>query len=387
MEQINRGILKLMTFPNGAHVNGTKFDPGAKREEPIFDALLNQKQQENRSQEEYECPGDRPSETDARQEPVESKKEPVATKKKEETCDVAREVACAQIVWLNRANAADLLVPQKLDSVASIEQPMIIADIAGAVEVVAVSAEQVAVDIPTEGKIQLPEDVLLAEPEVMGEQVVETVAQSELPEMEMNLNGQNVETPEIEITVRRSEDDEVNPETVEVNVPLFKDVETAPIKVAEAPERAEKAPDVEQQVVEKLTNVLENGETKVEIQLDPAELGKLTIELTRSADGTLSILMNAENSQTRGLLERHIGSLQETLSDRGQQNVQITVNQGAETQRQGNQENQEQYNNFQDNSSGRQGEQQQRRHETRSGEDFLQQLRLGLIPLEEEEDK
>lgn len=42
MEQVNAGIIKLMNLPGSAHVNGNMADFGAKRE-PIFDALLEQK--------------------------------------------------------------------------------------------------------------------------------------------------------------------------------------------------------------------------------------------------------------------------------------------------------------------------------------------------------
>ena len=76
--------------------------------------------------------------------------------------------------------------------------------------------------------------------------------------------------------------------------------------------------------------------------------------------------------------------LQEALAERGQQNVQITVNQNEESQRQDNNANQR--NDFQDGSNGRQSEQ-RRRDDHRSGEDFLQQLRLGLIPIEEEDEE
>ena len=122
----------------------------------------------------------------------------------------------------------------------------------------------------------------------------------------------------------------------------------------------------------------------MQIQLEPVELGKLTIELTRSEDGTLSVLLDAEKAQTRGLLEKHMGTLQETLAERGQKVAQIIVERGEEAQRQDNQQRED----FNDGRNGQQQQQeQQRRDDRREGLDFLQQLRLGLIPLEDEEDK
>ena len=62
--------------------------------------------------------------------------------------------------------------------------------------------------------------------------------------------------------------------------------------------------------------------------------------------------------------------------------VQITVEHNEESQRQDNQQRED----FYDGRNGQHGEQQQRRDDRRGGADFLQQLRLGLIPLEDEEE-
>lgn len=382
MEQINAGILKLMTFAPGAHVNMTKNDFTTKREEPTFDALLEQKSGEARSEvvNDRKRP-DEPSEKKTETEEVKTDKEPAAEKKEEENCDIAREAASSQIVWLMGQNNQDLLVERQED-VAVIEQPMIFATNdepateLGEITLPHMAQEVQATTLQTADTV--PEGTFEAEVEAIVEAAPEAVA----PETEANVGGeQNFET-DVEIHVTGRDTDETGGEAA-VETPLFEAVEAAPIKVAEAPERPQETRNVEQQVTEKLTDLLDGGDKRVELQLEPIELGKLTIELKRSENGTLNILINAENLETRHLLEKHISNLQEALFERGQQSVQITVERGEESQRQ---DGQQQHNDFQDDGSNRQNEQQQRRNNHTSGEDFLQQLRLGLIPIEDEDE-
>lgn len=373
MEQIHKGTISMKQFSVGAHVRGSKIDFNARREEPIFDALMGQKKDQCGSDDVVAEKSRKPEETRENAAPereeVENTEKPVAGKEEEETCDVAREVAAAQIVWLTQPNAAHLKAPEQMQNAATIERPMIFAT----------NDEPVK---PLEG---LMEDRLA---EMTGE--IQTVVQNEQASVEITEQFQletniNPRSDEMVFETHMTDSDETGGEAVEMQMPLFDEVEAAPIKVAEAPERTEQSVPVEQQVTTKLVNLLENGETRVQIQLEPVELGKLTIELTRSEDGTLSILLDAEKAQTRGLLEKHMGNLQEALTDRGQKVAQITVERGEEAQRQDNQQRDD----FYDGRNGQQQQQQeqQRRDDRRDGLDFLQQLRLGLIPLEDEEDK
>ena len=406
MEQINTGILKLKTFSAGSHVNATKTDFSAKREEPVFDALMGQKNQQARN--EVETGRDRKtpvSENETETKEIKTEKAIHSGKEEEMNCDVAREVACAQMVWLMSGNAQEFLV-EKQESDVTIEQPMLIVTNDETVsEIGELNIPQIALAAQnteaaeTEQLTLVPETEMVAEEiveqpaaeiverpvEQIVEQTAEVVQEIERPQqVETRTVEQNVEREDVAVRVTVDDAEEISGEAA-AEAPLFKDVEAAPIKVAEAPERAENrtpAAPVEQQITEKLSNILNGGETRVELQLEPLELGKLTIELTRNADGVLNIVLNAENAQTRTLLERHVSPLQEALSERGQQNVQITVERNDESQRQNNQQN----NDFRDGSNGRQHEQ-QRRENPRSGEDFLQQLRLGLIPIEDEEDE
>ena len=370
MEQIHKGTVTMKQFSVGAHVRGTKIDFSAKREEPIFDALMGEKKDQCSSEvvnEKSRKPEETREDTAPEHEDVEKAEKPVDGKKEEETCDVAREAAAAQIVWLVQPNAAHLKAPEQMQNAATIERPMIFA----------INDEPVK---PIEGFVGEKLAELTG-----GEQSVAQVEEmpveiAEQTQIETNINPRS---DEMVFEMHRADSEETGGEAAVMEMPLFDNVEAAPVKVAEAPERTEQSASVEQQITTKLTDLLENGETKVQIQLEPVELGKLTIELTRSEDGTLSVLLDAEKAQTRSLLEKHMGTLQEALTDRGQKVAQITVERGEESQRQDNQQRDD----FYDGRNGQQQQEQQRRDNRRDSADFLQQLRLGLIPLEDEEDK
>lgn len=159
---------------------------------------------------------------------------------------------------------------------------------------------------------------------------------------------------------------------------IFRDLESMPVKVGEVPVTKESGltEGVEQQVAKQLTKALENGETKVEIRLTPERLGSVKVELTRNAEGEIRVVLSAENLQTRGLLEKHAADLQNLLHNQRQETVQVEVQHQQESQ-----QGDSQY-----ERGGRQNEQHQQRHQHQqhSDQDFLQQLRLGLIPLENE---
>lgn len=352
----------------------TKFDVVVPRVDPYFSRMVEQKKRERLE----EANASRASENTSNAENREEKdtcegvtEEPKTEERKEEelSCDVAREAACAQIVWM---------VPQVTAEEQVETQPIVgeVTEIGEMANVLTAAGEETVLpgelQMDATGEAMAQETVVAAETGLAPEQTVEAAEQIVTDEAEI---AQRPETGEFETMA--AETDETGGEAVVQEAPLFKDVETAPIKVAEAPARAE-APEVEKQVSDKLVQILESGENRVEIQLQPETLGKLTIELTQNIDGTLNIILNAESAQTRGMLEKTISTLHEALLDRGQQNVQIEVNRGEEAQRQTNQQ--------QDLQDGRSNnhQEQQRRQQERSGEDFLQQLRLGLIDLQEE---
>ncbi len=160
--------------------------------------------------------------------------------------------------------------------------------------------------------------------------------------------------------------------------PVFRDVKAAPIKVGEAqqPEQSQKA-DLNQQIAGPLNQALAQGQTKVEIHLNPEYLGSVKVEIFQSAEGVLRVALTAESSETRGLLEKHAANLQSLLSGREQQTVEVEI------QRQQPQDGQNPNHLNEDGRNGQnQQQRQQRRQQNGDGQDFLQKLRLGLAPVE-----
>ena len=163
---------------------------------------------------------------------------------------------------------------------------------------------------------------------------------------------------------------------------LFRDVEAAPVKVGEAYDAQQaQEPDVVRQIDTQLAQALQKGESMVRIQLTPEHLGSVTVEISQSADGILRVALSAHSAETRGLLERHAGDLQGMLSSRGQE-VQVDVQRQQESQQGQNQQHQQNYDGHNGHAQDGQERRQQRREHT-SPQDFMQQLRLGLIPGEE----
>ena len=163
---------------------------------------------------------------------------------------------------------------------------------------------------------------------------------------------------------------------------IFRDVKNVPVKVGEteSPVQAEE-PNVAQQVDAQLIQAMQKGESMVRVQLTPENLGTVTVEISQSADGILRIALSAHSSETRGLLERHAADLQGLVSSRTQQEVQVDVQRGQESQQN------QQHQNYDGHNGHAQGQQQERRRqqEHTSSQDFIQQLRLGLIPTDGED--
>lgn len=162
---------------------------------------------------------------------------------------------------------------------------------------------------------------------------------------------------------------------------MFQEVESAPIKVAE-PEAAYSMPetgDLEAQVGEKLLDAVQTGDSKLEIQLEPEALGKVTVEIARFETGAVQIVLKAESLQTQSLLEKHLPSLQLLLADHGQKSAQVEIQHWQENQPADSHQNP--YEGQNEGHSQRQ--QQERRQPAKQNDSFLHQLRLGLIPLDE----
>lgn len=156
--------------------------------------------------------------------------------------------------------------------------------------------------------------------------------------------------------------------------PLFRDVETVPVKVGEATPTVDvNAPDMEKQLADTIKANLSTVGDKVRIQLQPENLGHITIELAQHGS-KLGLVIYADSAKTTSLLAQHAGSLGALLEDRTGQTVHIQVQQQEPEQPQYDGHNQQ---------NRQQQEQQSHPQQSKAEQDsFLGQLRLGLYQLD-----
>lgn len=172
-----------------------------------------------------------------------------------------------------------------------------------------------------------------------------------------------------------NKDQSVRVDTAQTEQPLFREIKSTPIKVGENMHTVDtEAPDMDSQLADKLQATLKQVGDKVEIQLRPEHLGKITIELTQTAGG-IGLVVHAEKAKTTSLLSQHAANLGAMLEDRTGEQVQVHVPQ---------QENQQ--NNY-DGHNRQQHEQQQNHTQPEQmdkdeQDSFLGQLRLGLFQME-----
>lgn len=72
-----------------------------------------------------------------------------------------------------------------------------------------------------------------------------------------------------------------------------------------------------EQVIFHIKTALNDGSSKIRIQLHPAELGKLDIKLQVGADGKTGVIVTAENKDTLALLQKDASGLERALADAG----------------------------------------------------------------------
>ena len=219
-----------------------------------------------------------------------------------------------------------------------------------------------------EGMIQQKE---AGELPVEAEQAPQTVeTESEAPEMAVSVTKGGEEA------VSQDTGKDETPVDPPVETPVFENVRDIPVQVGEAPvEEPEPEPEipVEDQIGPKLAQALNAGDTRVELQLNPENLGHVTVEMTLAENGSLHVTLHAESGKTMNLLEKGLDNLHLMLARNAQQDVQVEVQKQEESQQQ----------NFYDGRGGHaqhQDQRRERREEQRDSENFFQQLRLGLIP-------
>ena len=217
--------------------------------------------------------------------------------------------------------------------------------------------------------------VLETEPEAPQLQTVETPQDAPQTETGKADSGESrgSELPMEELHAEsRTEQADVEPQ------PVFRDIKAVPVKVGEV---YQAEPTVENGVELKdlgdtLTQAIDRGENRLELQLQPAELGRIRVEMRWSDECALHVILHAESTRTQNLLEKDMASLQTLLGRETQQEVKVELPRQQEAPRQS-------FDDGRQNGGQQHHQQEQRQSSRHSGQDFLHQLRLGLIPAEE----
>ena len=231
-------------------------------------------------------------------------------------------------------------------------------------ELVQTQTQTQQVQPQSQENVQQPQTV---QPQAQAQQEVQPVVEEQ--------TQVRAEAPDVQTSGKQSQDtpDAVTVQDNSAGQPLFREVETAPVKVGNAPTLDTTSDQFDANLSRTLMGALEQGQQKVALRLSPEHLGNLTVELTRSDAGVLQVVLRAENEQTAHLLREHASTLGMLLQSSGQGEVRVEVPQARESERPWQQPDQQ--NGQQERGQSRHQEQQPRREET---EDFLHQLRLGL---------
>lgn len=83
-----------------------------------------------------------------------------------------------------------------------------------------------------------------------------------------------------------------------------------------------KPADVAQQVADRLVEragQVEEGETEYTVTLNPEDLGSITVKMTKTADGAVSVSIAAENSRTLKMIEDNGSAIRDSLRQNGVQ--------------------------------------------------------------------
>lgn len=373
MEQLINTMLANAQIPLAA--------PAAKKSEAAqkdgFQKLLEQKQtdapQSPKQPEKAETP-QKPQEAQDAGKPQENQEPQAAAQEGGELEE--RMVLAAMAMLQNPVVPVEQVLTPEVQAEAAVEEAApLVMDAMPAAEVrsFAPEAERQTLEIPLEdGESQAADQTLV-------EELPQTV---QAPENAQDTEGRTVEvkveTGRAETTDAETSDMEDAPEFqgAEAETPVFEEVKAVPVKVGEAPKTQEAEEPVEKQVAPRLTEALRNGETRVELQLTPENLGKVTVEMVWNKDGGLTVQIHAENRGTQDLLSKNAAGLEQLLGREVQQEVRVEVPRQEESQRQDLYEQQQEHH--------QRRQQEQRQKQEGGSEDFLQQLRLGLIPLDGE---
>jgi len=159
--------------------------------------------------------------------------------------------------------------------------------------------------------------------------------------------------------------------------PLFGSVEHIPVKVGDSSPLNTQSSDFPQQLSKQLSQAALQGEQTLSLRLAPESLGTVTVEMTRTHDGSLQILLKASTTAATNLLSDRAAELSGLLRSSTQSPVYVDVQNADPSQF----HQQDQQGNSRQHS---QQQHQQPSQNQQQSQDFLEQLRLGLVSFQPE---
>ncbi len=158
------------------------------------------------------------------------------------------------------------------------------------------------------------------------------------------------------------------------NLQLFKDVKTSPVKVGEAQNLDTTSENFDANLHKAISTADLQGAEKIVLQLSPSTLGNVTVEMSRTPDGALNVILIAENEAAARLINEHSSKLGAMLLNTNAEQVKVEVVQVQESE----QSRYEQQDNPNRQSKGNENRQQSQRQNEQNPQDFMQRLRLGI---------
>ena len=248
------------------------------------------------------------------------------------------------------------------------------------VTVEAQSAEPTAQILPTEQPAEQAQPQDGAEETPAGEEIISVPQTKEEPAAQTKEESAGQESPmsKGEKTAVRDDSYEVlSAQSGSAEQPLFEESASLPQRVGDAPVVDTQSEQMDSTLANQITSALDSGEQRLELKLTPEHLGNVVVEMSRTPEGVLHVVLHVESEQAAKLLSEHSGTLGVLLQSSQQGEVRIEVQRPDQSEQPWQQPDQESGQNSQ------QGHQQrEERRQSADPERFLQQLRLGLIPAE-----
>jgi flagellar hook-length control protein FliK len=101
------------------------------------------------------------------------------------------------------------------------------------------------------------------------------------------------------------------------STPIQQPANTGFIKFAPAAQQPQANATPADQVMVQIKNAAEAGQSSIKIQLQPADLGKVTVQMVTGSDGKTGVTITADSRQTLSMLQTEARSLESALRNIG----------------------------------------------------------------------